>query len=366
MFAAPRGARWLFGLLVIVACGDDGGPGGSTSTGSTANTTATSSGSTATSKASANATATSNGSTANATGSTANATASTAVASSSANASTGASTGSGGDGGAGGAPPTTNIRVVAGNLSSGNFQSYTLGHGTRIFAGSHADIALVQEMNAGSNSPTDLRAFVDAAFGPEFVYHRGSGDIPNGITSRFPILASGEWEDASSPNREFTWARVDVPGSIDLWAISVHLLTSSAGNRNVEANALINFIDANVPPSDYLVLGGDFNTDVRSEQALTTLSQSFVTSAPYPVDQLGNDNTNAGRSKPYDWVLADPDLHAHATSTVLPSQSFPNGLVLDTRIHVPLSDVAPAMQSDSGAPSMQHMLVVRDFALPTP
>jgi len=44
--------------------------------------------------------------------------------------------------------------------------------------------------------------------------------------------------------------------------------------------------------------------------------------------------------------------------------SFLNGLVVDTRIYTPIADLAPALTGDSGAPSMQHMAVVRDFTLP--
>ena len=45
-----------------------------------------------------------------------------------------------------------------------------------------------------------------------------------------PILDSGSWDDTLSPNRDFAWARIDVPGPHDLWAVSLHLLTSSTAN----------------------------------------------------------------------------------------------------------------------------------------
>jgi hypothetical protein len=50
----------------------------------------------------------------------------------------------------------------------------------------------------------------------------------------------------------------------------------------------------------------------------------------------------------------------------LGDQSFPAGLVIDTRIHKPISDLAPALVTDSEAPNMQHMGVIRDFLLPAP
>ena len=45
------------------------------------------------------------------------------------------------------------------------------------------------------------------------------------------------------------------------------------------------------------------------------------------------------------------------------SSVFDAGLVIDTRDYLPLSDLAPALQSDSAAPNMQHMGVLRDFVI---
>lgn len=254
------------------------------------------------------------------------------------------------------------VRVVASNLTSGNYQSYDLGHGARILQGVHPDVVLMQEFNYGTNSAADLRAFVDSTFGTSFSYKRGApAQIPNGIISRYPIRAAGEWKDALVSNRNFVWARIDVPGPVDLWAISVHLLTSSAANRKSEATALVSFINANIPASDYVVLGGDFNTSTRTEGALTTLSSRFVTTGPFPVDTAGDSDTNATRSKPYDWVVASPELHGRRVASTLGAKSFLNGAVVDTRSYAPLSDLAPALASDSAASQMQHMAVVRDF-----
>lgn len=258
------------------------------------------------------------------------------------------------------------IRIVAANLTSGNGQNYDPGEGNRILQGLKPDIVLVQEFNYLSNSAADLRAWVDMVFGPTYHYMRepSPGQIPNGVVSRYPILASGEWNDANVSNRDFAWARLDIPGDKDLWVISVHLLTTSSSNRNAEASQILNYIAAQgIPASDYVVLGGDFNTDTRTEACIQTLSAYFVTSGPYPVDQAGNGNTNSGRSKPYDWVLADPDFHALRTPVVLGANSFPNGLVFDSRVYTPLP--LPVRVGDSGASNMQHMAVVRDFLVPT-
>ncbi|WP_369945191.1 lamin tail domain-containing protein [Vitiosangium sp. GDMCC 1.1324] len=257
------------------------------------------------------------------------------------------------------------LRLVAANITSGNAQSYDPGEGTRIFQGLKPDVVMIQEFNYGDNSATAIRSFVNTAFGTSYSYYRESGaQIPNGIISRYPILASGEWDDTQVTNRDFAWARIDIPGSKDLWVVSVHLLTSSSSVRNTEATNLVSFIKANIPTGDYLAIGGDFNSDSRSESLFSTFSQVVSTSSPYPADRNGNTNTNAARAKPYDHVLVDSDLLAYQTSVVIGSSSFSGGLVADTRVYSPISELSPALSADSGATNMQHMAIVKDFLIP--
>ncbi|WP_408891767.1 lamin tail domain-containing protein [Myxococcus faecalis] len=257
------------------------------------------------------------------------------------------------------------LRLMAANLSSGNGQDYDPGHGIRIFQGTDADIVMIQEFNYKTDSAADLRGFVDTAFGPGFSYYRESGaQIPNGIISRYPIIASGEWDDPQVSNRDFAWARIDIPGPKDLWAVSVHLLTANASTRNTEAQSLVSRIQANIPAGDYLVIGGDLNTGSRSESAFGTLSQVVNTASPYPADRNGNTNTNAGRNSPYDHVLVDSDLRPYQTAVVIGGSSFANGLVVDTRVYSPIGEIAPALSGDSGASGMQHMGVIKDFLIP--
>ena len=256
------------------------------------------------------------------------------------------------------------LRLVAGNLTSGNKQAYEQA-GIRIFRGLAADVAMIQEFNVASNSAADLRGFVDQAFGTDYTFARGaaSEQIPNGIVSRYPILASGEWSDSTVGNRAFTWAQIDIPGPIDLYAISVHLLSSSSGSRNTEAGQLVQNIH-NLPANAYVVLGGDFNTTSRSEACVQTLASVLSTGGPFPVDEAGLGNTNANRNKPYDWVLASGGLQALQTDTVIGGHTFADGVVADTRVYTPIAELAPALAADSSASNMQHMAVVRDFALP--
>ncbi|QSQ17781.1 lamin tail domain-containing protein [Myxococcus landrumensis] len=257
------------------------------------------------------------------------------------------------------------LRLMAANITSGNGQDYSLGHGTRIFQGTDPDVVMIQEFNYGSNSTADIRSFVDTAFGPQFYYYRESGaQIPNGIVSRYPIVASGEWTDTQVSNRDFAWARIDIPGPKDLWVVSVHLLTASASVRNTESTNLVAYIQSNVPAGDYLAIGGDLNTDSRSEVSFSTLSQVVTTTAPYPADLNGNVNTNANRNKPYDHVLVDSDLRQYQTGVVIGGNTFTGGLVVDTRVYMPISDLSPALASDSASTNMQHMAIIKDFLIP--
>ncbi|HYO73952.1 MAG TPA: endonuclease/exonuclease/phosphatase family protein, partial [Archangium sp.] len=254
------------------------------------------------------------------------------------------------------------LRLMAANTTSGTAQSYDPGHGIRIFQGTKPDVVMIQEFNYTSGS---IRSFVDTAFGPNFYYYRETGaQIPNGVISRYPILAAGEWTDTQVSNRDFAWARIDSPGPKDLWVVSVHLLTRSSSVRNTEAVNLVNYIKAQVPAGDYLAIGGDFNTDSRSEPCFDAFSQVVTTSGPHPADKNGIGGTNASREKPYDHVLVDADLRAYQTATVIGSSSFSAGLVVDTRVYSPLSEISPAQSGDSGATSMQHMAVIKDFLLP--
>jgi len=266
--------------------------------------------------------------------------------------------------------PKQTIRTVAANITSGNGQAYE-AEGTRILQGLKPDVVMIQEFNVSSNSSTDLRNWVTSTFGSEFSYFRENyTGIPNGVISRWPIVASGSWDDGDDAvgNRGFAWARIDIPGDKNLWVISFHLKASSGSSninrRSAQAQVLVELIQANVPADDYLMIGGDANTYDYSEACLVTLGGIVDVSAPRPVDQTGDPDTNFGRYSPYDWVLAEPELDALETPLQIGSLSFPNGLVFDSRVFSPLSSVSPVLSADSGVTGMQHMAVVRAFAVP--
>ena len=264
------------------------------------------------------------------------------------------------------AQTNTDVRVMAANLN-GNSQSYE-PFALRIFQGLKPDVVAIQEFNytstngLGVNTPAAFREMVDAAFGTIFFYFRepftASGDLPNGIISRYPIINSGSWIDDSVNNRGFAWAQIGVPGTNDLYVVSVHLLTTSASARATEATELKGLMQSNFPANAWIVLAGDFNTDSRTEAAITTFS-GYLSDFPVPADNVGNSNTSTHRNDPHDYVLPSLSFTNVETASVFPSHSFPSGLVFDSQVYTPLSDVAPVQFLDTT--NAQHMGVIKDF-----
>ena len=254
------------------------------------------------------------------------------------------------------------VRIMAANLT-GNSQRYE-PFATRIFQGLKPDVVAIQEFNVGNNSAAEVRQFVDAAFGPEFHYFQETGaQIPNGIISRWPFRAFGQWTDPQVSNRDFVWAQLNIPGPDDLYVVSVHLHSGGGPvSRKLEADSLKARVTANFRPGAYVVIAGDFNFDSRTEAAMAVF-KTFLVDDPVPVDGRGDPDTNNGRSKPYDYVLTSPNWRTNLIPTQLGTSSpvFPSGLVFDSRVYSPLSAVAPVQSSDSG--NAQHMAVVKDFSV---
>jgi hypothetical protein len=204
-------------------------------------------------------------------------------------------------------------------------------------------------------------------FGPEFDFMVEGGDepIPNGVISRWPILASGEWQDPQVNDRDFAWATIDIPGPTNLHVISVHLHgAGGASSRLVEAQVIAAQVAAAFPATNYIVLAGDLNTNSRTEPTITTAFAGLFTDARVPADQLGETDTNANRDKPYDYVLPNPALDALHAPVTVGGLTFPNGIVFDTRVWTrppppPWPPIPPAFQ-------MQHMGVMKEFRLPVP
>ena len=269
--------------------------------------------------------------------------------------------------------------IVSANLTSGtnevNSTTTWDDPGGRILEALCPDVALMQEwvLKPGIT----YRGFVDEHFGTGFSYYveyqTGSYAQPNGIISRWPIVDYGEWPDGEVFNRDFAWVKVDLPGSKDLHAVSVHLKASSletpeedAATRLAEARALTNYIaQAGWLTNGYVVVGGDLNLTNRTEWALKTLT-NIVSDSHQPADQDGDRDTNSGKYRPYDLILPGPGLDERHCSIVCYGETFPNGMVFDTRP----SEVTwsggvppPALTTDSAAENMQHLAVMKVFEL---
>ena len=264
------------------------------------------------------------------------------------------------------------IRVIASNLSSGNNQRYETP-GLNILKALKPDVVAMQEFNVsnsfGINTAGALSNMVATTFGTNFVYYRESGySIPNGIISRYPILTNNSWVDSDTGvnDRGFAWARIDVPGTNDLYVVSVHLKASNAGTdvtrRTAQANEIKALISTNFPASAWVIVAGDMNIYDESEGAVDVFD-TFLSDSPVPADQNGDQDTNAGRAERYDRVLMSFSLTNRLVPTVISNSTYADGLVFDSRVYSPLSEVPPVQSGDSGATQMQHMAVVRDFKI---
>ncbi|MBQ9816146.1 MAG: endonuclease/exonuclease/phosphatase family protein [Proteobacteria bacterium] len=255
------------------------------------------------------------------------------------------------------------LRIMTANTTTGEDQSYDNGEGIRIFKAMKPDIVLIQEFNYFKNS---IKSFVTSTFGKEYTFVRGTGGIPNGIISKYPILEHGSWKSNKVSDRQWNWAVIDIPGKRDLLAVSVHLYTQDS---EAEMEPLQKQIEKKIAADKkdyYVILGGDFNQP-DWEPIRRHFGQMFEVGQKYadwPADQDGMVKTNATRHKQIDYLLCNPDFCALETPTVVGKRSYPKGHVVDSRVykkHGELADIAPMKADDSEAHKMQHMAVIRDF-----
>jgi endonuclease/exonuclease/phosphatase family metal-dependent hydrolase len=264
----------------------------------------------------------------------------------------------------------TNVtfRVMAANLN-GNLQSYQ-PFALRILQGLQPDVLAIQEFNYGNNTSNDFRAMLDGTLGTNYVWFRESGySIPNGIISRWPIVASGSWEDVDVGvnDRGFAWAQIKLPSGHTLFVVSVHLKASTGSDnvtrRAAEAASVKELIRTNSPAGAFVIVAGDFNLHSPTEGALNTF-KTFLSDSPIPTDAAtsGDPDTNQGRDERYDYVLPDFSLATNLVPVVLGGRVFPDGLVFDSRkwfieqLNALHANLQPA---DSGL--AQHMAVAKDF-----
>jgi len=148
------------------------------------------------------------------------------------------------------------------------------------------------EANVGKHTQYEFDEFIAEAFGPK---PDGKQDIwffreprtpivtsPNAIVSRFPLINAGTWQDSQATDRNFVWARLQISEKVELWVVSVHLLSQNKTStvRNKEVQELIGFLQSHVPTDAFLLIGGDFNTKSEKEQCMQTLNQSGVVFLP--------------------------------------------------------------------------------------
>ena len=281
------------------------------------------------------------------------------------------------------------IRIMASNLTSGQYQDYE-GPEIRIISAMKPDIVMMQEFNYdidfnNSTSDTEVKQLITEIFGVNsgYEYYRGKeitieeGDIPisNGIISKYPILERGEWGDSKVANRNFNYVKIDIPGDKNLWVVSLHLKAGSSysGTRSAETESLMQKIKFNIPKDDYIIIGGDLNTTNRNENCINNLSELFKISSPHPTCEAGKEGTNTSRRNPYDWVIASKNLAEFQVSSDFcygndteNCKKYENGLVFDSKkydeydLNVYFS---PVEINDSRADSMQHMGVIKDFEI---
>ena len=256
------------------------------------------------------------------------------------------------------------IKIMSANITSGNYQAYE-GPGIRIFQALKPDVVMIQEFNYESGS---LRDFVDEAFGPEYYYmvEPHSGGIPNGVISRWPIYASGQWNDSYVTDRDFAWAKIDLPGDKDLQVVSVHLKGTKPTTQYHEAELIKTNVANNFDNDQYIVVGGDLNTTNRTQSAITTFKTFLDADDHTPVDRNGDAKTNAGRKYDYDWVMPNHTLdECHTTLHVgTADRAYTQGIVFDSHVCTPLTEVTPVQYADSHVTGMQHMAVMKAYNLP--
>ena len=125
-----------------------------------------------------------------------------------------------------------------------------------------------------------------------------------------------------------------------------------------------NQVQANFPADAWVIVAGDFNTSTRTEAAVGTF-KTFLSDDPIPTDAEsgGNPDTNENRNSPYDYLLPSFSMTNALIPVVLASHTFLKGLVFDSRVYAPLTDVPPVLSGDSSAVNTQHMGVVKDFSI---
>ncbi len=263
------------------------------------------------------------------------------------------------------------VSIMAANTTSGSNQEYE-GPGNRIFQALCPDVVLIQEFNVtNGTTAADYRTWVNQNFGTNFNYYVQTNgvSIPNGVVSRWPIVTCGMWDDTTLSDRDFAWAKIQLPGTQQLQAVSLHIKASSGSadvsQRTSEGRLLTNYIAQAgwLTNGHYVAIGGDFNLYSTNEAVMQVLTANTVTDKHQPADQFGDKESNSARENPYDRVLPSTNLDARHRTFALWGYNYPNGIVYDTRIAWTNGLPPPSLAADSGAANMQHMAIMKVFEL---
>ena len=251
------------------------------------------------------------------------------------------------------------VTVATANLSDSTTQAYR-DSGIRHLQALDPDILGIQEFNFQGGTTADLVHRMFPKNDRDFCRERGGVRLPNGVVSRYPIVAWGQWEDPYVKNRQLFWATVRLPGGVKLHVVSVHLVQNRANRRIPEADYLVQCIREKFPRNEYVVLCGDLNTSGRETGVMAVLGRIFDL-VRVPTDQQGNPNTNTPRTHPYDVVLPNRALAPLEVRTAVGGFSFPDGIVFDTRLWA--RPPFPARRGDSDD-NLQHLPVMKTFRIP--
>jgi len=285
------------------------------------------------------------------------------------------------------------LKIMAANVSK--VGTYAREESIRIFQGMEPDVVLLQEWVVTTTNT--YRNYVDEAFGAEFYYYLGDssgsgwGYMPNGIVSRWEIQTAGSWEDTSispSADNDFAWADIDLPGDVDLLAVSVHLKADAGeeARRVAQAQVIKDYVEGHLalnPSSSYVVVGGDLNAESQYEWCIQTFATFLEPTNYRPADRLGDENTNQSRTKPYDWIMPNQLLDDLHSTLVIGTENYTysDGIVFDSHIFsrwsdtttagpgTPLWNLPPVLYGDSHSSEMDHMGVMKTFDIfpsPTP
>lgn len=262
--------------------------------------------------------------------------------------------------------------VMAGNLTSGTnlvTGTYTYDEtAQRIIRRLQPDVLAIQEWKFTNAS---ARAFVDSVLGTNYHFYiepeSDGSPIPNGVISRWPIIASNEWTDSYVGSRDHVHVTIDLPGSRNLNVISTHFKAGDTGSdatdRINQARELTNYIaSASFSSNDYLVIAGDLNLTNRSETSFQIVTQ-IVTDAEQPVDQNGVPNTNLGLNRPYDHVLPNDLLNGEHLPLNIGGHTYTSGAVF---VSAQFDDhLLPVLVEDSYTINRTHHAILKLFNLST-